>query len=231
MPIPPIADHFAAQVILKGKSGNPADVYTNTFYFQNSNFVGSPDQFADQLRDHLEDFYNVKDPGVVGGGAIATFLSGSTLEVEAEVRVYDLGNPAPRYPMIRFFDLLNMPVGVLPSEVAVCLSYVADQNQPRQRGRIYLGPLNPSCAEITNGRAQVNTNMRIGALGALRALVNINNHALKLWSPTDQTMKEITGGWMDNAFDTQRRRGEEATARMTFGSYLGQSGTQLPLTP
>jgi hypothetical protein len=39
------------------------------------------------------------------------------------------------------------------------------------------------------------------------------SHAV--WSSADDTAYPVIGAWMDNAFDTQRRRGVDATARDT----------------
>jgi hypothetical protein len=37
-----------------------------------------------------------------------------------------------------------------------------------------------------------------------------------VWSRVNHAMYEVTGGFIDNEFDTQRRRGEVSTARSTF---------------
>lgn len=231
MPIPVSPDYFSAQVVFRGKSGSAQDVYTNTFYFLKKVALTDHADMAEALADQLLTFYTVKDPGIVGGAAISTFLSSAVIETAMEVRVYDLGDPTPRYPIVLSRTLTGMQATAIPSEVTACLSLVAEQNQPRQRGRIYLGPLTNGSIVVANGRAQVADNLRIGALGAARALMNINDHDWVLWSPTDQQFKRFTGAWMDNAFDTQRRRGEEATNRYTIGAYQGQAGTPVPLTP
>lgn len=38
----------------------------------------------------------------------------------------------------------------------------------------------------------------------------------RIWSPTNNNSVLIDNGWVDNAWDTQRRRGVEATARTIF---------------
>jgi len=37
-----------------------------------------------------------------------------------------------------------------------------------------------------------------------------------VYSTVDQAGHEVIGGWVDNAWDIQRRRGELSTSRLTF---------------
>jgi hypothetical protein len=37
-----------------------------------------------------------------------------------------------------------------------------------------------------------------------------------VYSPTDDAYHEVANGWVDNAWDTQRRRGYKPTSRTTF---------------
>lgn len=225
MPIPVINDHFAAQVILRGISGSPKDVYTNTFYFRNDSAIIGPEDVADQLTANLQAFYGTAPTTVATPVSIASRMSGAIIADNPEVRVYDLGSPAPRYPIVNFMALDFTTTSALPSEVAACLSYVAQSNQPRNRGRIYLGPLAANTSVVADGRPQVDSAFRISALASAKRLMDISNMTWSLYSPTSGTMKPITGFWMDNAFDTQRRRGEESSGRVTTGTYLGQNGT------
>lgn len=231
MPIPPMPDNYLAQVVFKGKSGQPADVYTNSFFFRNENFGGTHDSVADQLADDLHEFYNAQPTNVVGGVAIASALSSAIINLLYEIRVYDLGDAAPRYPRIRERTLANLSASALPSEVCATLSFVASENQPRSRGRIYLGPLGTSQVTTANGRAVINSSLRIGAMGAALRLMQKPSFSWSVYSRADGMTKEITGAWMDNAWDTQRRRGELPTERHTIGTYMGQSGLETPLAP
>jgi hypothetical protein len=228
MAIPVMTDYYSAQVIFRGLSGVPEDVYTNTFYFRNDNFAGGHETVADQLRDDLEQFYNDPPTTVATPVSILAHYSSQVVSPEVEVRVYDLGQPAPRYPKIRTFTGTIPNTMALPSEVAACLSYVSEENQPRNRGRIYLGPLSQSASELADNRAVVKLNFRHSALASAQRLIDKPTFTWSLWSPTSAQMKQITGLWMDNAYDTQRRRGERATHRYTSGFYQGQSGTEVP---
>ncbi len=109
----------------------------------------------------------------------------------------------------------NGPAG--PREVCVCLSYYAGRNLPRDRGRIYLGPFLAS----TTGEERPNAALlgRFITLG--NGLASVGESAVVadsdwvVFSPTRGTAKVITNIWVDNEWDTQRRRGLKATSRLT----------------
>jgi hypothetical protein len=52
---------------------------------------------------------------------------------------------------------------------------------------------------------------------ALRDLIDASvtetTWSLAVYSVADAVAREVTNGWVDNAWDTQRRRGIDATAR------------------
>jgi hypothetical protein len=105
----------------------------------------------------------------------------------------------------------------LPTEVAVCGSFYADRNIPRQRGRLYIGPLNLSALDQSTGRphsgimnAIAEGMERITTLGTTLQWVAYSTVAVGgSWLPVDN-------GWVDNAFDIQRRRGIEASSRIVW---------------
>jgi hypothetical protein len=92
----------------------------------------------------------------------------------------------------------------------------------RYRGRIYLGPLNLAAVTQAADSPVVNVSMQVAATGAAYALneaVNVlagDTSSWVVWSRKDHLLRSITGGWCDNAFDTQRRRGLKASSRMKF---------------
>lgn len=125
-----------------------------------------------------------------------------------------------------------------PSEVATVLSFHADltdvpetQANPtpppatirpaaRRRGRIFLGPLqNFAGAEnSTTHEIMVNTNWNDTLVQAAAAL-KFQNDATWEWVVTSNALGgnlPVEGGYVDNAFDTQRRRGQAPTARSVW---------------
>jgi len=88
----------------------------------------------------------------------------------------------------------------------------------RLRGRNYVGPLNLECVDIQSTTLYPILNPDfIGSLIAssenIASLV-VTQSPWGVWSRVAQEFNyPITGGWVDNEFDTQRRRGLSASAR------------------
>jgi hypothetical protein len=142
----------------------------------------------------------------------------------ARAKLYNLEDPAPRAPLADTALSLSSTTGTntLPQEVSICLSFqgarVSGTPQARRRGRLYLGPLASVSNDNTTGRPStlLQTNVK-NAASAFRATslsdltwawVVIHAAGLPGMAATD-----ITDGWVDDAFDTQRRRGNSASLR------------------
>lgn len=143
-----------------------------------------------------------------------------------QTKFYNREDPEPRAPVLTYnWNLTTAPSGAAcPPEVTVCCSFQGDplsgQPQARRRGRNYL-PF-PGAGTIgSDGRPSA---------GCIAAAVSWGDSLLEFSkSSTDHTWVVassygvpgefdvvITNGWVDNEFDTQRRRGRDATARSTF---------------
>jgi len=92
-----------------------------------------------------------------------------------------------------------------------------DRPKSRHRGRIFIGPLvynsvisSSAPAKLT---AQVQNDIKAAATGALLGLVGAN---WRVWSRRDAAVYTVTGGFIDNAFDTQRRRSVRASSRLNY---------------
>lgn len=217
---PVLTDFYRVQTILHGRSGLPEDVYVNSWCFRNDTVGGSADAFATLVADRMFAFFDE----IPTGGSVPprTFLSDHTLLPQLTVKVYDLGQPPPRTPHERNFTLGVMSgTQPFPSEVALCLSFYAERNLPRSRGRIYFGPLSISSgtdvtAEISRPTSVIRSTLALAATDlAAEGAGGPNWHVL---SQVDAAAKEITGGWVDNAWDTQRRRGEAPDSRTLWGA-------------
>lgn len=135
------------------------------------------------------------------------------------VKAYNLDDPIPRAPEVEdTFTLADATGGELPLEVAICLSFQGDQisgqPQARRRGRIYLGPLETGVVDLDGFVATAVHQDIATAAGVLLAASGLWDWVV--YSPTEDTSADVTNGWVDNEFDTQRRRGRVATARSTF---------------
>ncbi len=206
----------------------PEDVVVNTFHFFVSGTTVSAANAA-TITQKVIDFY--KRPALPGS-AITQFISQviSRSQDAHEVRVYDMGNPIPRQPITStFFSILSAnSTTVLPSEVAIVLSLKAPVpiggNPKRYRGRLYIGPLTTNVlGSSENGDVRIPSGTRQQLLDAAVGLMAgaAETIAWGIWSEVDQELRRITSAYVDDAFDTQRRRGSKSSERTTIAEGGG----------
>lgn len=127
--------------------------------------------------------------------------------------IYDVSQPAPNYPktvQTRFQDVVKP--STLNRDVAICLSYYAGFNRPRYRGRLYI----PAClvtTTIAGSNAAQGQMDKVAALVPILAGLGGVNVDWGVYSRVDNVFRKATDYWVDNAWDTQRRRGKKSTAR------------------
>lgn len=147
-------------------------------------------------------------------------LAGTTNALQ--YKHYEVDDPEPRAPVLTGQASLSPSGTPMPPEVALVLSFQADQAsgvpQARRRNRIYLPFLNTGAAG-TDGRPSSATVTDV--VTAADALLAASGPTTADWvwvvySPTDGLFEEVNNGWVDNEWDTQRRRGRKATSRTTF---------------
>jgi len=206
------------QAVFQGVSQLPEDRYVNTFAFAVD--AALSDAGKNACIDRVEEFYFA----TFNGGTVAQYMSTHPVhEQTSHFNAYSLEEPPQRTPLTRLFDS-GFGLGTsqpLPSEVALCLSYYAGANQPRSRGRIYIGPLGTNAMATASATPSRVAPEFIGTLAAAGAfLIDQPVSTEPVWSivtlPDSGTAKIarlVTNVWVDNAFDTQHRRGEIATLR------------------
>lgn len=215
--LPPNA--FRAMSIFHGVSGLPEDRYVNTWWFNRNGSSVSLSAAAATIAQRLGNFFTAV--GLNQTLPLTAYLSNTAIDEARglEVRVYDTNQPEPREPAIVTVPLTGFTTQVsLPAEVAVCLSYYATRNIPRHRGRVYLGPLNLSAMSTSDGLADPNVSqtMMDDIQDRASTLAGFTDLPWSVCSLRDQVLRDITNGWIDNTFDTQRRRGSQPTRRETW---------------
>lgn len=226
-----------AQVTIPRDSNIAADVTTNVFHFSTINALPAT---LEKLATALVNFY--KQAGGAGENALVAYLSAVTNPAAAIVRMWNLDDPKPRVPVYDSGKDLGISGGTaLPSEVALVGTYQADKAsgvpQARRRGRIFLGPLSDLARDGAgnlgrpNGVAITALNLSMSRLAAASEADADWNWVVYSAGARDNSNQEIpykdrpllapefaavTNGWVDNAFDTQRRRGEIATAKTAW---------------
>lgn len=221
-------------VTFESQSGLPGDrcVHTMAWRFE----VGQPlTANFDDLQAQLVGFYTATSG--VQNNAMGVYLSGRlSRDMPPVLDIYKCqptGTPlgSPVYTS----DLLVLPepgaASNLPAEVAVRLSVNADltgipeedgTERPRgsRRGGFYFGPLS---AVIADGGADdepgVDSSFRLDAKIAMQDLhenAGLAGWTWSIWSRDDNELYAVVNGRIDNAFDTQKRRGPKPTNGTVF---------------
>lgn len=203
--------HHKVIVRLPMDSGIPQDAAVNTWHC--NTLPGNPSGYENFVAD-LETFYKAVD-NQLGSVIDATGITAT---------VYDMTDDTPRAPVYTYtFSGIATSTTTSPQELAICVSFqgtrLSGQSQSRRRGRVFLGPLGGGLAAST-------TDMHIDpsivsqfatAAGALcNTALASTDYAWVVYSKADEDLVIVHSGWVDNAFDVQRRRGVAATARTTF---------------
>lgn len=224
-----------AVVRLKHLSGIPHDDVMNNFVFRTS---ATPPSTAnlDDIKTALTTFYNTGagSPSHAICNAIGSQMSRVTDASLITYYVLDghLDGTAHGSPVRTDTWTLGSPIGTgsnFPSEVAVCLTfhtaYLTDPEfgpggsrpRARDRGRIYLGPIRDatrSTALDNEARLDPDWNQAFGAAAA--RLVADASTQWMVWSRKNVATNTVSTGWVDNAYDTQRRRGPDTTSRLSW---------------
>jgi hypothetical protein len=209
-----VSTEYHAMAIRAGLSGKPDDVFVNNFTFlADDNKVTA----ADDISAALIDFYETAGP--------TTSINARRSITCADLmtfKIYKLSDAKPREPLVRTHTTATARsnAGSWPEESAICISFsAAPPHTARRRGRVFIGPLNPSCvsAEATTNISRVSNAVQADFAAAA---VRLANHVDAGWlihsSLAGGSFAAVETGWVDNAFDTQRRRGPDASNRFTW---------------
>lgn len=202
---------YTCQVRIPMTTGVGADAVTNTFHLRWDG-SGSPAE-ADFLagpKTLLNGFYTA------AGSLLSAFVSNTTIGL----KVYEAWNPPPREPvyLATFTGITKGGVAGVP-ELSMVMSFqgapAVGVSQARRRNRIYLGPLGFASSGVEVPAAQQDI-LRDAGQGLLDASDASANWTWVAASPTGVSATPVTNGWVDNAWDIQRRRGWLASTRLTF---------------
>lgn len=199
---------YTVQVTIPTADNTAANYASNTWHFE------ADDLTALQLCfNALKTFYNT----------MTGSMSSMVRQTGWEFKGYDDSDPMPRYPVLtETWSLTGAPSGApAPPEVALCLSFQGDKTsgvpQARRRGRIYFPYVDASTIH-TDGRPTTGLTSTLNAAGdaLLTASLAAASWAWMVFSVVSPGYTSVTNGWVDNEWDTQRRRGRKATARDVF---------------
>ena len=224
--------HRKVTVIFTAQTGHPKDNIVNTWHFTTPTASGEVDTQAvfDALVAAVKDFYDTAVVfGSVGGGGVPvrSFVTSVALQPTVTVKIYrcetEIALGLSAEPLFTTtFTLGAMASGApYPAEVAICASFKSTPTDPAypaacQRGRVFVGGLDSAQAGgVASGRVYVGAGFRDVLCGAMKRLANVNAQGINwiVWSHKLHQAFPVTAGWVDDAFDTQRRRGPDAGSR------------------
>lgn len=210
-------------------SGLPADAVVSTFHFSTESDPPDPASLV-EIAAALGDCYN----------AFTAYLSPFYNQGAMKVTYYNLADPEPRVPLEELpLPITSVPGAgayAMPPEVSVCCSFegnqVSGEPQARKRGRVYLGPwgvfgatqLSAPPGAILSAIDTGFTSLLSDSDASLDWTWCVHSPSLLKGTtvpplppqPLASTFFPVVRGWIDNAWDTQRRRGIVATARNVF---------------
>lgn len=206
--------NYLVRTILTADTGLPSDAFVNDWCVQGDETSGPA------MLDAFDDFFNLADGPFILCGALSDLVDhGEGIDVqvyEIDLPSGELGSPVAVTNLPFFTASTGDP---LPPEVALCTSFAANTppgvNPQRCRGRVYLGPF----TEGHNGGGRPSSDLVIRIRNITKRLDDALIGAgatLAVWSRADHAVRPVVRGWVDNEWDTQRRRGREATSRNTW---------------
>jgi len=201
----------------------PRDVAVNTFTFS------CEEEDLPAMAQGVINFYNSVATSMGQVDSVASYIGRVVARGtdQASVTAWNLYDPEPRAPVhYEEYTLAGSSTGdSLPLEVAACASFEglpeSGVNQARRRGRIFIGPLKASAGtldgttapRLRNGFA----NDVCAAMKGLQAWTMAEGGVWLVESRIDPALvTPVVRGWVDNDFDTQRRRSPRATSRSTW---------------
>jgi hypothetical protein len=194
----------------------------NTFHFGQ---IGDPKPLAPLApAEAFRNFYTV--PGAGRANSIGKYISNemSRFIGSSKVELYDLEDALPRLPYFTLPFALPSALSAtdFPGEVAIVCSWTTadDPAVPvrRRRGRTFIGPLIAAAGALDAGILRPGLALRQDIAASAFALLDSVTEGLVVYSRTStpDVVTDITGGYVDNAFDTMRSRGADVTSRTAF---------------
>lgn len=228
-----------AEVRIPYITGLDRDLSINAWHFLTSDDDPGEAVLGD-IGTAVEHFFNDRldsDDTTIDGFGVRDFMSPicSRQENACRVRFYDaqdIINPAVEAPMLlehqwTLGQSLDPDPEPIPNEVAICVTLTATPLVPvpirRRRGRFYLGPLNTTCygsrdeAGVAYPAISTQARQVIAAVCARQSDDLTAGITWAIFSRANNEAYAVSGGHIDNDFDTQRRRQLDATARTTWG--------------
>jgi len=208
MPLPVVPDHRYVAATFQRAGADPV---VNTFCFRDERSGPVLEDSADLIRDLLDSFYGSRSTQT---STIGDLLAPTLFDLRYVI--YDLGQPNSgglERASATWPTSAGSATSMLPPDCAITCSWSTALRGRSFRGRTYLGPLSQTTLS-TDGTINASARTRVANAAAL--LIGdplTRTHSLHILSRTKGITTPVTGGYVDNEYDTQRRRGYTAVTR------------------
>lgn len=166
------------------------------------------------INPHFEMTGALQDADALAEDLATQLQAWSGKGAELTVKSYDAEGTPPVFPngeAIR--DAGQAPASTCPRELAVCLSFYAERNLPRQRGRLYCPVPIYFTGTVLGNRPTGALRTKPAALVPIFAALGGVDVDWVVWSKRDGVARKVTNWWVDDEWDVQRSRGLRSTTR------------------
>lgn len=167
----------------------------------------------------FEDFYGHASTGIL---FLCTGATGGSTNgvVMNQLSWQAVSNPAPPVTKVENYIGLQNTAGGLPVDVSLVISWRTTRAGRSYRGRTYLPPMHSNRSSDTGGvmpapTAATMTFVKVAAAKLINDLV-LASYPLYVYSRKLHDGTAVTNGYIDNAWDTQRRRSKSQPTTRTM---------------
>jgi len=188
MPVWRLQTTFARDTLL------PADGLTITPHFNTGSVIQDPQGLCDDLAAALDAWDNASG--------------------QITVKAYDAQGVPPVYPQgDAVVNVGAAPASTGVRETAVCLSFFAGTNRPRNRGRLFI-PTVIMPGTQSSPRPSPTIQQKVADLVPILTGLGGVDVDWSVYSRMDNVPRSVSHWWIDDAWDTIRSRGLRPSARL-----------------
>lgn len=184
-------------------AAEPKDRFSNTLYFNVSGGGPGTDPDYQQLASDLGLIY-MATPWCAG--------------LNVQVRAYNMSDAKPRPERAYYTNTASGSAVTNARQIALALSYYADRNLPRRRGRVFTGPWAATQVQASNTQVQAVKTFgeALAGLGGLNVDWSIYSPTTASTAGLDDAHWRISNAWVDYSWDVIRSRKLETKDRITW---------------
>lgn len=220
-----MAANYYMTAIMPYTSGLPRDVATNRYSFGWEGSGEGDPEIIEQLAARVGTIYTQEHVSL--SRTLGSFYSGvvSRAANACRTEVHRIGGPPGQGPVATVnWTMPNVYQSMpsMPLEVACVGSFQGQSSslpQRSRRGRVFFGPFNTAAQGSALTSNQPSSALRNTIAASFSQLLvdmganDVDGWNWQVWSQKHNQGTWVTDGWVDDEWDTQRRRQVDATSR------------------